>query len=187
MPCAHRPGAPQLTAARIIAAAVSFGLCAEAHAITPPKADVASFTQLQTPLPSPYDPQADADAKAVDAKVAAARARALAEHKLLLIDMGGNWCPDCRILAGTMELPSIKSFVDAHYVEVTVDAGRRMNQNGQIAARYGVPKLAGVPSVFIVDPASDRLVDAGHTPALSDARHMSPQGLADWLAQWPAK
>ena len=182
-----------MTSTRIIAAAiVSLGLCAEAPfvrawAITPPKADIADFTQLQTPLPLPYDPQADADAKAVDAKVAAARARALAEHKLLLIDMGGNWCPDCRILAGTMELPNIKSFVDAHYVEVTVDAGRRMNQNGQVAARYGVPKLAGVPSVFIVDPASDRLVDAGHTPALSDARHMSPQGLADWLAQWPAK
>ena len=25
---------------------------------------------------------------------------------------------------------------------------------------------------------------AGHVAALSDARHMNPQALADWLAQW---
>lgn len=176
-----------MTPPRIIAAAAiaALALSGEAHAIAPPKADIADFAQLATPLPSPYDPQADADPHAVDAKVAAARARALAAHKLLLIDMGGNWCPDCRILAGTMERPPIKRFVDAHYVEVTVDAGRRMNQNGQVAAAYGVPRLTGVPSVFIVDPASGTLVDAGHTSALSDARHMSPQGLADWLAEWP--
>ena len=82
-------------------------------------------------------------------------------------------------------LRTVKRFVDAHYVEVTVDSGRRMDQNLQVPARYGVPKLAGVPSLFIVDPRSDKLLDAGHTPALADARHMTPQGLADWLAQWP--
>ena len=171
---------------KIIAAAVlALGSAAGAYAATPPKADVASFAELHPPLPYPYDPQGDADPKAVDAKVERARAQALHEHKLLLIDMGGNWCGDCRILAGTMELPTVKRFVDAHYVEVTVDSGRHMDQNLQVPNRYGVPTLSGVPSLFVVDPRSDRLLDAGHTPALADARHMSPQGLADWLAQWP--
>ena len=175
-------GASRLAAA---SAAIAFTLGAAALAATPPKADVASFAELQAPLPYPYDPQGDANPTAVDLKVARARAQALREHKLLLIDMGGNWCGDCRILAGTMNLPSIKRFVDAHYVEVTVDAGRRMDQNLQVPTRYGVQTLVGVPSLFIVDPRSDKLLDAGHTPALADARHMSPQGLADWLAQWP--
>ncbi len=167
------------------AAAAAAALWCNAQAATPPKADVASFAELQTPLPYPYDPQGDADSAAVDAKVARAKAQALREHKLLLIDMGGNWCGDCRILAGTMDLAAVKRFVDAHYVEVTVDSGRRMDQNLQVPARYGVPKLTGVPSLFIVDPKSDKLLDAGHTPALADARHMTPQGLADWLARWP--
>ncbi len=171
----------KVAAVAVLAAA----LCAQARAATPPKADVASFAELKAPLPYPYDPQGDADPQAVNAKVERARLQALREHKLLLIDMGGNWCGDCRILAGTMDLPAIKAFVDAHYVEVTVDSGRHMDQNLQVAARYGVPRLAGVPSLFIVDPKSRRLLDAGHTPALADARHMSPQGLADWLAQWP--
>jgi thiol-disulfide isomerase/thioredoxin len=169
-------------------AALALFVAVPALAAAPPRADVASFAQLTNPLPLPYDPQGDGDPKAVDAKVARAKARALAEGKLLLIDMGGNWCPDCRILAGTMELPNIRRFVDAHYVAVTVDAGRHEDRNGQVAAHYGVGdghvKLAGVPSLFVVDPRTDKLLDAGHTAALEDARHMSPQGLADWLAQW---
>ena len=155
-------------------------------AVPAPKADVASFAALKAPLPYPYDEQADADPRAVDARIAHAKAQAKREHKLLLVDLGGNWCGDCRVLAGTMELPAIKRFVDAHYVVATLDTGR-MNKNLQVPARYGVGKLDGVPSLLIVDPRSDRLLNAGHVPALADARHMSPQALADWLAQWPAR
>ena len=146
-----------------------------------PKVGIASFAELKTPLPYPYDEQANADAV-----VAAAKAKAKKEHKLLLIDLGGNWCGDCRILAGTMDLPEVKAFVDAHYEVVTVDVGRFV-KNLQIPAHYGITtRLEGVPSVLVVDPRNDKLVDAGHISALSDARHMTPQALADWLAQWPA-
>ena len=154
-------------------------LAAPVSAATAPPVGITSFAQLKTPLPYPYDEKANADQA-----VATAKARARAEHKLLLIDLGGNWCPDCRILAGTMELPSLKPFVEAHYVVVTVDVGR-FDKNLQIPAHYGVRKrLEGVPSLLVVDPVSDRLVDEGHISALSDARSMGPQALADWLAKW---
>ena len=139
----------------------------------------ATFDQLAKPLPLPYDEAADADAQ-----VAAARARALKGHKRLLIDLGGNWCLDCRILAGTMALPALAPYVRRHFEVVTVDVGR-FDKNLQIPARYGITKrLAGVPAVLIVDPKSDRLIDKGHETALADARSMSPQALADWLARW---
>lgn len=170
---------------QLLSTAIFLALSASAAvAVTPPKADIASFAELKTPLPYPYDETGDADSKAVDARIAHAKAQAKREHKLLLIDLGGNWCGDCRVLAGTMELPNIKRFVDAHYVVATLDTGR-MNKNLQIPAHYGVAKLDGVPSLLIVDPKTDTLVNAGHVPALADARHMSPQALADWLAQWP--
>jgi thiol-disulfide isomerase/thioredoxin len=163
----------------LVLAGLIAALGAGALAAPAPKVSIATLQQLSTPLPSPYDPAANAKAD-----VAAAMARARASHKLLLIDLGGNWCPDCRILAGTMEEPALKAFVDAHYEVVTVDVGR-FDKNLQIPAHYGIiRRLEGVPSVLVVDPASDRLIDAGHVAALSDARHMSPQGLADWLAQW---
>ena len=138
-----------------------------------------TFDQLAKPLPLPYDEAANADAK-----IAAARARAIKTHKRLLIDLGGNWCLDCRLLAGTMELPALRGFVARHYEVVTVDIGR-FDKNGQVYASYGgAGRLAGVPALLIVEPRSNRLVNKGKETALSDARSMSPQGLADYLAQW---
>ncbi len=155
-------------------------IAAPALAATPaPHVSVATTQALPQPLPLPYDEKADASAI-----VASARAQARAEHKKLLIDLGGNWCTDCRVLAGVMALPELAPFVASHFVVAKVDIGR-FDKNGQIAARYGITKrLDGVPAVLIVDPKTDTLVNDGHLFALADARHMTPQGLADWLAQW---
>ena len=149
--------------------------------VSPPRVSAASFTSLASPLPLPYDEKANADAQ-----VAAARNRALKTHKRLLVDLGGNWCLDCRLLAGTIDLPEMKRFIDAHFVVVTVDIGR-FDKNGQIAARYGIKgRLKGVPAVLVVDPRSNKLLNAGHETELADARSMGPQALADWLARWAA-
>lgn len=167
---------------RSLALAFAAGLlvAGSASAAKPaPRVAAASFDQLQKPLPLPYH---DGDASA---QVAAARARAKASGKLLLIDLGGNWCLDCRILAGTMELPDLEGFVKKNYEVVTVDVGR-FDKNLQVPAAYGITKrLEGVPSLLIVDPKTNKLVNEGKTAALADARSMNPQALADWLAQWP--
>ncbi|MEO8113633.1 MAG: thioredoxin family protein [Phenylobacterium sp.] len=150
-----------------------------AHAAPAPRLAISSFAQLKTPLPYPYDEAANADAQ-----VAAALAKARAHGKLLLIDLGGDWCGDCRILAATMELPELKAFVDGHYELVSVDVGR-MDRNLQVPARYGITqRLEGVPSLLVVDPLSGKLLNRDQISHLADARHMSPQALADWLAKW---
>jgi thiol-disulfide isomerase/thioredoxin len=153
--------------------ALVLAAAAQAAPAPAPKVRIGSFAELQTPLPYPYDEAANADAV-----VAAAKARARRAHKLLLIDLGGNWCADCRILAGTMDLPELKAFVDAHYELVTVDVGH-FDKNLQIPAHYGITR-----SLLVVDPRTDTLLDRGHISALEDARHMTPQALADWLAEW---
>lgn len=165
---------------RFLVPFLAFTLVAPALAAAPaPRVRAQSFEQLAKPLPLPYDETADA-VRAVDR----ARAKARASHKLLLIDLGGNWCLDCRILAGTMELPEVAAFLRRKYETVTVDVGR-FDKNLFIPARYGITqRLKGVPSVLIVDPRTDRLINEGRTAALADARSMDPQALADWLAQW---
>jgi thiol-disulfide isomerase/thioredoxin len=165
------------------AALVASLLAAPAFASAPaPKVSIDSFAQLKTPLPNPYDEAAAV--KAVNARVAKARARAAKAGKLLIVDLGGNWCGDCRVLAGTMDLPELKRFVNAHYEVVFVDVGR-FDKNLQVPAAYGITqRLEGVPALLVVDPKTNKLLDAGHVAALADARNMSPQALADWLAQW---
>lgn len=146
--------------------------------VSAPRVGIASFEALPKPLPLPYHAS---DAKA---EIAAARARAVKAHKRLLIDLGGNWCLDCRLLAGTMELPQLRPFVAKHFEVVTVDVGR-FDQNMDIPASYGIKgRLQGVPAVLIVDPKTNKLVNAGRETALADARSMTPQALADWLAGW---
>lgn len=147
----------------------------------PKVTSIATLAQLQTPLPSPYDEKADANRS-----VNAALAEAKAKHKLAFIDLGGNWCGDCLVLAGLMELPELKRFISAHYVVAIVDVGR-FNKNLQIPARWGMVKAlkeGGAPTVLIVDPNTNKVLNAGHTGALEDARHMTPQAVVDWIAQW---
>ena len=152
-------------------------LVAPAHAVAAPRLHVASVDAL-APLPLPCDTSADAKRD-----VAAAKKRAAAGHKLLLVDFGGNWCLDCRILAGVMDQPEMKPFLRSHYEVVTVDVGR-FNKNMAIPQHYGFKELQAVPAVLIVDPRTDRPVNRDAVFALGDARTISPQGLADWLAKW---
>lgn len=164
----------------ILAAALALTTTSLAAApVAAPRLPIASLEQLPQPLPLPYDGNANAQAQ-----VANAKARALRGHKKLLIDLGGNWCLDCRLLAGVMDLPAMRGFVARHYEVVTVDIGR-FDKNLAVPAHYGIKgRLAGVPALLIVDPKTDRLVNKGRETALADARTLSPQGLADWLAQW---
>jgi thiol-disulfide isomerase/thioredoxin len=150
----------------------------QVSAATAPRVSVAGLDGLHQPLPLPYDENANADRQ-----VGLAKARAKASGKKLLIDLGGNWCADCRVLAGIFELPEVNAFLRKHYEVVTVDIGR-LDKNQQIARRYGVNDLRGVPALLIVDPRTNELLNASHLFALADARHMTPQALADWLAQW---
>lgn len=170
-----RPLAAAL-AVLLIAAPVA-ALPGAALAAKAPKVALKSLADLPTP-PYPYDEKADAEAQ-----VAAALKRAKKARKLTLIDFGGNWCADCRIFAGVIEQPDVKPWVEKHYEVVTVDVGR-YDRNMQIPARYGVDKLKGVPSFLVVD-ANGKLVNPGAFFALTDARHMTPQSIVDWLAQWP--
>lgn len=163
--------------AALLIAAPASALPGLAWAAKAPTVALKSLADLPTP-PYPYDEKADAEAD-----VAAALKRAKKARKLTLIDFGGNWCGDCRVFAGVIEQPDVKRWVDKHYEVVNVNVGR-YDKNMQIPARYGVDKLKGVPSFLVVD-ANGKLVNDGAFFALTDARHMTPQSIVDWLAQWP--
>ena len=155
--------------------------CAPVGAAPAPRVHIKTLSDLPIEEMRPYDENASADA-AVDA----AFSRAKKSHKRVLIDLGGNWCGDCIILDNVMKLDEVKRFVDAHYETVSIDVGR-FNKNLQVPARFGITKrLEGVPSVLIATP-DGKLVNAGHTAALADARSMTPQAIADWIAQWAKK
>lgn len=148
-------------------------------------AAAASAPQVHEPLTaaavpaSPYDETADAKAQ-----VAAAIARAAAAHKFVLLEFGGNWCPDCRVTAGVLALDEVKPWVDKTFEVVPIDVGR-MTKNLDIAERYGV-KVKAVPTIIVLD-AEGRMLNQGNPAALSDARSMTPQAIVDTLDGWIEK
>ena len=144
----------------------------------PPVLPISDLKNLPVVTTQPYDEGANADAL-----VAAAFARAKKSHKLVMLDLGGNWCPDCIVLANVMRLPAMAQFMAAHYEFAAVDVGR-FDKNLQIPARFGITKrLEGVPTVLVATP-DGKLVNGGHVFALSNAGEMTPQALAEYLAEW---
>ena len=171
------PAKPNMLAT-FLGSLLMLGAGAATAAVTAPRIHIADLKQLPTPLPYPYDEATDADAA-----VAAAFARARANGKRVLIDLGGNWCADCRILDAVMDLPEMRAFMAAHFEIVSVDVGR-FNKNLQIPARWGLGKLEkGVPTIIIAD-ADGKAVNISNAADLESARSMTPQGIADWLARW---
>ncbi len=167
------------TIATLFAAAALAGFSGAASADPAPKMPFATMAELPIVEKHVYDEDANAD-KVVDE----ALARAKKNNKLLLIDLGGNWCPDCIILHNLMEVPEMKKFVDTHYEVALVDVGR-FDKNAQIGARYGYnTRLKGVPTVLVVDPKTNKVINGERVFALSTARSQTPQALADYLANW---
>ena len=147
-------------------------------AVQAPRPSIATLQQLPVVLMQPYDEHANADAA-----VAAAFERAKKSHKRVLIDLGGNWCVDCVVLANFLKLPEMQRFMAAHYEMVPVDVGR-FDRNQQIAARFGITaRLKGVPALLIATP-DGKLVNGNDIFATADASSMTPQALADYLAKY---
>lgn len=135
--------------------------------------------QLVRPLPLPYDLNADSRGE-----LDAALARAKKSGKRVIVDLGGNWCGDCRVFAAMVASPQIKPFVEAHFEMVMVNVGR-YDTNLDIPARFGIDKLKAAPTTLIVSPEG-KLLNGDDLVALQDARAMTPQAVVDWLARWAA-
>ena len=104
-----------------------------------PQVTISDSKELRVPLSYPYNERADATRE-----VDAAFARARASGKRVVIDFGGNWCPDCRILSGVLERPEVKPFVEANFEMIAVDVGR-LDKNMHVPQRFGA-KVTGVPN-----------------------------------------
>ena len=143
-----------------------------------PKPSIASIQQLPVVLMQPYDEHANGDAA-----VAAAFERARKSHKRVLIDLGGNWCVDCVVLANFLKLPEMQRFMAAHYEMVQVDVGR-FDRNRQIPARFGITgRLKGVPALLVATP-DGKLMNGNDIFATADASSMTPQALANYVAKY---
>jgi thioredoxin 1 len=110
----------------------------------------------------------------------AALAQAQGEHKRVIVDFGGDWCPDCQVLNIYFHQSPNADLLAKYFVRVNINVGR-MNANQDIAAKYGVP-LKGVPALAVLD--SDGKVVYAQNKEFSDMRHLDSAALTDFLNKW---
>ena len=122
------------------------------------------------------------------ADLAAALQTAAATHRRVILDFGGNWCPDCRVLDTYFHDAANAPLLEAGFVVVHVNVGR-LDKNLDIARSYEVPLPKGVPALAVLETDGKLLYSqkAGEFEAM---RGMQAGAVTDFLTRWkpaPAK
>jgi thiol:disulfide interchange protein len=108
--------------------------------------------------------------------------QAAAAHKRVLIDFGGNWCGDCHVLDIYFHNPENRPILDANYVLVHINIGH-MDENVDIAQRYGVPLEKGVPALAVLSEKG-KLLYSQKSGEFEAMRRMQANSVTSFLVQW---
>lgn len=117
-----------------------------------------------------------------EADIAQALSDAAKQHRRVLLDFGGDWCGDCKALEANFHKPENLALLDSGFVLVHVNVGH-VDQNLDIAERYGIPLKKGVPALAILDDQHKVLFAQQHGE-FEDMRHMDAQSVNDFLKKW---
>jgi thiol:disulfide interchange protein len=115
-------------------------------------------------------------------ELAAALKTAAAEHRRIILDFGGNWCPDCHVLDSYFHDAANSPLLEAGFVLLHVNIGH-LDQNLDIADRYRIPLRKGVPALAVLDSDGTLLYSqrAGEFEAM---RRMKSSKVTEFLIQW---
>jgi uncharacterized protein YyaL (SSP411 family) len=112
----------------------------------------------------------------------------------VLLNLGADWCLECRILAQTFADPAVAEFLKANFVVVPVQVGQMVGpnyaeQNLEVVQKYGVfttPENAGIPSIVVLDPDGNVLTRTSNGEWRHDAA-VRPENVLRDLKRWAPK
>ena len=122
------------------------------------------------------------DSAQAKADLAAALKTAAATHKRILLDFGGNWCGDCVVLDYYFHNEANRPILDANYVLVHVNIGH-MDENVDIAKRYGIPLEKGVPALAVLTETG-KVLYSQQNGQFETMRRIEPSAVTQFLVQW---
>lgn len=136
-----------------------------------------SSAQMMTPGRAHIYPAIEA----APADIHAALVEARRTHKRVLLDFGGDWCPDCQVLNIYFHQSPNTELMAKHFILVDVNIGHE-DANLDIASKYGVPMPHGVPALVVLD--GNGKVMYSQKNEFSDMRHMESSALTEFLNKW---
>jgi len=93
-------------------------------------------------------------------------------NKRLLIVLGGNWCHDSQGLIRHFTDQKMDKILKENYVTVIVDVGY-LDKGADITRRFGLPVYFATPTVLIVDPETETLINKDNMHQWRDADSIS--------------
>jgi thioredoxin 1 len=122
------------------------------------------------------------DSEQAKADLAAALKDAAATHRRVLLDFGGNWCGDCRVLDIYMHDDKNKPLVDANFVVVHINVGH-FDANQDLADKYEVPLKRGVPALAVLSERG-KLLYSQKNGEFEAMRRMDSSAVTEFLVHW---
>ena len=118
---------------------------------------------------------------AAKADIAVALEAAAATHRRVIVDFGGDWCTDCKILDLRFREPVNAALIERNYVVVHVNVGDNgIKANFDVAERYGIPLRKGVPALAVLD-SDGRLLHSQKNGEFESMRSMDPASVTAFL------
>ena len=135
---------------------------------------------LIPPMPLPYDEQVVSSEELFEFID-----NTIITGKQPVIIFGGNWCPDCRILEGTLELATVKSFMNKNYQIKQIDIGR-YDRNMDLMNFLNIENRKGVPRVVILD-LDKEILNSSTSSEWTTARDRKQQEIFDYFQKFVVK
>ena len=101
--------------------------------------------KLSSPLPLPYDGKVYTASDLynfIDLSIK--------KNRQPIIIFGANWCPDCRIFSGTMNIPKVEKYINGKFDVLYIDV-LRYEINMDLMEEFGIPSAEGIPRVLVFD------------------------------------
>jgi thiol:disulfide interchange protein len=143
---------------------------APAPVITP---DTVMPTSGRHIYPSVWSAQGDIDTALAEAKKSGKR---------VIVDFGGDWCPDCQVLDIYFHQSPNSELLAKGFVKVNVNIGQ-MDQNIDLAAKYGVPIARGVPALAVLD-TDGKVLYSQKTGEFNSMARMQSSSVTEFLTRW---
>jgi thioredoxin-related protein len=126
-----------------------------------------------------FDSTRDAQKDLEDAVAAAKRM-----HKLVYVDIGGEWCIWCKRLDNFYESNrDLYNYLMKHYIYVKINYSKE-NKNEEVLSKF--PKIEGYPHIFILNKHG-KLIKSKNTGELEEGKSYNHGKIKLFLKEWVKK
>ncbi len=105
--------------------------------------------------------------------------KSIKDDKQPILIFGANWCPDCRIFSGTMDIPKIEKHINEKFNVLYIDV-LRYEINMDLMEEFGIASAEGIPRVLVFDK-NKNVINNSNTAEWRTARDRSSQEIFDFF------